>query len=106
MSSRASNKLMFRRLVRRLIFANRGRLFVILLALTAGAAVSAALLNLQTDAKRRINSEFRSFGANVVILPKDSEPTTQSKTFPSSILDNIQQRYDSLEINKVGLFYL
>jgi putative ABC transport system permease protein len=101
-----SNNPMFRRLIRRLIFANRGRLFVILLALTAGATVSAALLNLQTDAKRRINSEFRSFGANVAIWPKNVKIATQSKTFASSILDKIQPRYGSIEISKVGLLYL
>jgi len=60
---------MFGRLVRRLLLANRGRLLVILLALSAGAAVSAALLNLQTDAKRRLTTEFRSFGPNVLITP-------------------------------------
>jgi len=54
MNKRAANRSMFRRILRRLLFANRGRLFVILLALSAGAAVSAALLNLQTDAKRAL----------------------------------------------------
>ncbi|HLK03125.1 MAG TPA: ABC transporter permease [Candidatus Acidoferrum sp.] len=73
MPSPYTNRPMFRRLVRRLLFANRGRLFVILLALSAGAAVSAALLNLQTDAKRRLTSEFRSFGANILVLPKSSD---------------------------------
>lgn len=68
----SKNRSMFRRLVRRLLFANRGRLFVVLLALSAGAAVSAALLNLQVDAKRRITSEFRSFGANILVLPRSS----------------------------------
>ena len=63
---------MFWRIVRRLIAANRGRLIVILLALGAGAAVSAALLNLQVDAKQRLTKEFRSFGANVVVAPKDA----------------------------------
>ena len=72
MSATSTNRCMFRRLLRRLLFANLGRLFVILLALSAGAAVSAALLNLQVDAKRRINSEFRSFGANILVLPKSS----------------------------------
>jgi len=71
MNKRAANRSMFRRILRRLLFANRGRLFVILLALSAGAAVSAALLNLQVDAKRRISSEFRSFGANVLVTPKN-----------------------------------
>ena len=72
MSATSTNRCMFRRLLRRLLFANLGRLFVILLALSAGAAVSAALLNLQVDAKRRINSEFQSFGANILLLPKSS----------------------------------
>src|SRR5262249_17246595 len=55
-----------------LIAANRGRLIVILLALGAGAAVTAALLNLQIDAKKRLTTEFRAFGANVVIAPQNS----------------------------------
>jgi putative ABC transport system permease protein len=75
----SGNRAMFWRIVRRLLGANRGRLFVILLALGAGAAVTAALLNLQVDAKRRITTEFRAFGPNVLVLPKNaswSEPGT------------------------------
>jgi putative ABC transport system permease protein len=64
------NRAMFWRIVRRLLGANRGRLFVILLALGAGSAVTAALLNLQVDAKRRLTTEFRAFGPNVVIGPR------------------------------------
>ncbi len=70
-SPHSNNRRMFWRIVRRLVGANRGRLFVILLALGAGAAVTAALLNLQVDAKRRITSEFRAFGANVFLTPRD-----------------------------------
>jgi putative ABC transport system permease protein len=83
-----TNRSMFRRLIRRLLFANRGRLFVILLALSAGAAVSAALLNLQTDAKRRLNSEFRAFGPNVILLPKTAS-LSSSETFPESVAGEI-----------------
>jgi putative ABC transport system permease protein len=64
---------MFWRIMRRLFAANRGRLFVILLALGAGAAITAALLNLEVDAKRRLTTEFRAFGANVVIAPRESQ---------------------------------
>jgi putative ABC transport system permease protein len=64
------NRQMYWRIVRRLLGSNRGRLLVILLALGAGAAVTAALLNLQVDAKRRITTEFRAFGPNVVISPR------------------------------------
>jgi putative ABC transport system permease protein len=107
MSSRVSNNLMFRRLVRRLIFANRGRLFVILLALSAGAAVSAALLNLQTDAKRRLTTEFRSFGANVLISAEGSARAgTQSRTIASSILGKIPLGNAQVQVSKVGLLYL
>ncbi len=69
LTSRATNRAMFWRIIRRLLSANRGRLFVMLLALGAGSAVTAALLNLQVDAKRRLTSEFRAFGPNVVITP-------------------------------------
>lgn len=64
---------MFWRIIRRLLAANRGRLFVILLALGAGAAITAALLNLQFDARHRLTTEFRAFGANVIIAPRDSQ---------------------------------
>ncbi len=65
-----ANRAMFWRIIRRLLGANRGRLFVMLLALGAGAAVTAALLNLQVDAKRRLTTEFRAFGANLIIAPR------------------------------------
>jgi len=74
---------MFWRIIRRIFVANRGRLFVILLALGAGATVTAALLNLQVDAKRRLTTEFRAFGPNVVIVPNDSSSST-SRTLPES----------------------
>jgi putative ABC transport system permease protein len=67
-----NNRGMFWRILRRQIFANRGRLFVVLLALAAGAAITAALLNLQVDARRRLTTEFRAFGANVVITPRET----------------------------------
>ncbi len=63
------NSVMFWRIVRRLLTANFGRLFLILLALGAGAAVTSALLNLQIDAKRRLTTEFRASGANVIVVP-------------------------------------
>jgi len=70
MEYRSQNRRMFWRMVWRLLGARRGRLLMILLALGAGAAVTSALLNLQVDAKRRLTSEFRTFGANMVVEPK------------------------------------
>ena len=85
-----SNRSMFWRIVRRLLGANRGRLFVILLALGAGAAVTAALLNLQVDAKRRLTTEFRSFGANVVVAPRSgTDATGRTATLPDSAYERV-----------------
>jgi putative ABC transport system permease protein len=85
---RATNRSMFWRVLRRSVFANRGRLFVILLALGAGAAITAALLNLQVDAKRRLTSEFRVFGPNVLVLPKNAS-VSGSRTLPESIVHSV-----------------
>jgi putative ABC transport system permease protein len=81
---------MFWRVLRRSVFANRGRLFVILLALGAGAAITAALLNLQVDAKRRITSDFASFGPNAIIVPRESDSALASgATLPEAIFDQL-----------------
>jgi putative ABC transport system permease protein len=79
---------MFWRIIRRLLAANRGRLFVILLALGAGAAITAALLNLQVDAKSRITTEFRAFGPNVLIAPKGPS-SSSSGTLPESVIHSV-----------------
>ena len=104
--SRSSSRAMFWRIVRRLITANRGRLFVILLALAAGAAITAALLNLQIDAKRRLTTEFRSFGANVIIAPKN--PSTESAfadTIPLAIFSALPNRNDGRLVDKAAFLY-
>jgi putative ABC transport system permease protein len=91
---------MFWRVIRRMVFANRARLLVILLALGAGSAVTAALLNLQVDGKRRVSSEFRSFGANVTIVPRSAEP---GSTMPESVSDSIPSDAPSGPISRVNL---
>ena len=103
---RKANRAMFWRIIRRLLGANRSRLFVILLALGAGAAVTAALLNLQVDAKRRLTTEFRSFGANLLITPRDSGRALDSvKTIDQSVLGQIPKLNDVGMIAKVAFLY-
>ena len=89
---RDTNRAMFWRILRRLLGANRGRLFVMLLALGAGAAVTSALLNLQVDAKRRLTTEFRAFGANGIVAPQSNEGSVQtSNTISQSVLQVVQE---------------
>jgi putative ABC transport system permease protein len=60
---------MFPRILWKLLGASRGRLTVALIALTSGAAICSALLNVNLDAERKLTQEFRALGANVVIAP-------------------------------------
>ena len=103
---RTANRAMFWRILRRLLGANRGRLFVILLALGAGAAVTAALLNLQIDAKRRLTAEFRAFGPNVVIVPRESSGQALGSMLDQSILDRIPDENDGIPVTKIGVIYV
>ncbi len=96
---------MFWRILRSIFTSNRGRLFVILLALGAGAAVTAALLNLQVDAKRRLTSEFRVFGPNVLIVPKDTS-TSSSETLPESIIHSVPVNLPSGRVAVSATLYL
>jgi len=96
---------MFWRILRRIFTSNRGRLFVILLALGAGAAVTAALLNLQIDAKRRITSEFRAFGPNVLIVPKGASASS-SETLSESILHSVPVNFPSGRVGVSAALYL
>ena len=80
---------MFWRIIRRLITANYGRLFVILLALGAGAAVTAALLNLQMDAKKRLTTEFRALGANIIVAPKSATMEWPKTAAPTTLDQNV-----------------
>jgi putative ABC transport system permease protein len=110
-SNTNSRNPMFWRIVRRLLTANYSRLFVILLALGAGAAVTAALLNLQMDAKKRLTTEFRALGANVIVAPKTGSIAVDhlgadSNTIDQAILAKLPQQNDGKRIPIVGFLYL
>ncbi len=102
---RSVNRSMFWRVLRRSVFANRGRLFVILLALGAGSAVTAALLNLQIDAKRRITTEFRAFGPNLLIRP-NSVAAGKSNTLDETLAERLQAGNRYGDIAAIPYLYL
>ena len=103
--TRATNRVMFWRIIRRLLGANRGRLFVVLLSLGAGAAVTAALLNLQVDAQRRLTTEFRAFGPNVLIVPKGASASS-AETLPESTALSVPVNLPSGRVSVSSALYL
>jgi putative ABC transport system permease protein len=98
---------MFWRIERRLLTANYGRLFVILLALGAGAAVSSALMNLQMDAGKRLTTEFRSLGANVIVAPRQSaNDSVSTPTLDEAILGKLPTQFEGKRVPAVGFLYV
>ena len=66
---------LFWRILWRLLWASRSRLALALLAVASGAAVCAALVNLDLGASDQFTREFRSLGANVVVSPAQTGNT-------------------------------
>jgi putative ABC transport system permease protein len=64
----------------------RGRALTALLAVVVAAAVSTAMLNLYVDVEAKLRREFRSYGANVVVVAKDSQ------SLPENALAVVQQK--------------
>jgi putative ABC transport system permease protein len=97
---------MFWRVVRRLLTANYGRLFVILLALGAGAAITSSLLNLQIDAKRRLTTEFRALGANVIVAPRDANANSGGGTLEQNLLAAMPAENAGKPVPAVAFLYV
>ena len=90
---------MFKRLLFHLLRGNRVRLTVALLALTSGATVVSALMNLEVDINRKLAREFRSLGANLII----SGPSVGiSDAAPSALIDaSAMQSVEALQSSGV-----
>jgi len=84
---------MFLRILWKLLGASRGRLVVALIALTSGAAVCSALLNVNFDAERKLTQEFRTLGANVVVAPPAAGG--EAALADSAVLDRIAELHST-----------
>jgi len=62
---------MFLRMLLRAAVLRRGRAALALLAMVVAAAVATAMMNLYVDVQAKLRKEFRSYGANVVVVGKD-----------------------------------
>jgi putative ABC transport system permease protein len=62
---------MFLRMLVRAAVLRRGRAASALLAMVVAAAVATAMMNLYVDVQAKLRKEFRSYGANVVVVGKE-----------------------------------
>src|SRR5437870_13774439 len=64
---------MFLRMLVRAAVLRPGRAASALLAMVVAAAVATAMLNLYVDMQAKLRREFRKYGANVLVAPKEGE---------------------------------
>jgi putative ABC transport system permease protein len=64
---------MFGRMLFRAAVLRRKRATAALIAMIVAAAVATAMMNLYVDVQAKLRSEFRNYGANVVIVAKDGQ---------------------------------
>jgi putative ABC transport system permease protein len=63
---------MFIRMLLRAAVLRRGRAFSALFAMVVAAAVATAVLNLYVDVQAKLRREFRNYGANIILVGKNS----------------------------------
>ena len=68
---------MFLRMVSAALLRRRSRMLIALLSIAVGATILAGLLTIYYDVPRQMGAQFRSYGANMILLPKE-EVLTQT----------------------------
>src|SRR6267142_2431546 len=64
---------MFLRMLIRAAVLRRGRAAAALFAMVGAAAVATAMMNLYVDVQAKLRTEFRNYGANVVVVAKEGQ---------------------------------
>ena len=82
--AKSPNISMFVRMFFRAAVLRRGRAASALLAMVVAAAVATAMMNLYVDVQAELRTEFRNYGANVVIVAKDGQ------SLPTDVLAKVE----------------
>src|SRR6202171_3443125 len=64
---------MFVRMLIRAAVLRRGRAASALFAMVVAAAVATAMMNLYVDVQAKLRTEFRNYGANIIVVGRDGE---------------------------------
>ena len=81
---------MFLRMITASLLRRRSRMLIALLSIGIGATILAGLITIYVDVPRQMGAQFRSFGANMLLLPDDekSMDTAQVKEALKQIPEN------------------
>ena len=70
---------MYIKLVVSSLIRRKARMIVALLAVAIGATIMSGLVTIYYDIPRQLGKEFRSYGANFVVLPSGNEKITDTE---------------------------
>jgi putative ABC transport system permease protein len=84
--ARALHASMFTRMLLRAAVLRRRRAAAALLAMVVAAAVATAMMNLYVDVQAKLLTEFRNYGANIIVVGKDG----QSLSLPADALTKVE----------------
>ena len=80
------------RMIRGVLFHQRGKMLLIALTIALGASLATGMLNVVLSVEEKVNKELKNYGANIVVRPKDS-----------SLLSDIYDVGDGAQLNTAYL---
>jgi len=98
---------MYIKLVVSSLIRRKARMIVALLAVAIGATIMSGLVTIYYDIPRQLGKEFRSYGANFVVLPSGNEKITdtefneiKNEMSSQKIVGMAPYRYETTKINQ------
>ncbi len=99
---------MYLKMVTSSLIRRRSRMLVALLAVAIGATILSGLITIYYDIPRQMGKEFRSYGANLILVPSGEQPALNASAikkaadyFPGqSTVGIAPYRYETMKINE------
>jgi len=93
------------------LLRRRSRMFIALLAVAIGATVLSGLVTIYYDVPRQMGQEFRSYGANLLLLPIGDQPVLAETQMisavrllpPDKLIGIAPYLYDHIKVNEQPL---
>lgn len=104
----AACRLMYFKMLTASLLRRKSRMLVTLLAVAVGSTILSGLLTIYYDIPRQLEHEFRSYGANLIVLPKDSRlgiredelRALRAQLPPDRLIGMAAYRYKNVKVNE------
>lgn len=100
-----SRRKMFLRMITASLLRRRSRMMIALLSIAVGATILSGLVTIYYDVPRQMSAQFRSYGANMILLPGEEQALTSetadaalSVVPPEQLIGAAKYRYVQLDL--------